>query len=90
MRTLIFSLVFCGGGAGGGGFIKSFNIYVLILHTEFQLAMYFGTGYKVCVFYFGPGQALGLGLRLGQSQTIQILVVSNHFFLIPVPGAPII
>ena len=50
----------------------------LRLCTDFEPPMYAGTGTKVCVgggwvckpilvFYFGPNQAFGLGLRLGPS-----------------------
>jgi hypothetical protein len=57
-------------------------LHVLSSHTEFELAVYPGTGLKVCVvvgecvrkpilvFYFGPNQAFGLRLRLGPSRTI--------------------
>ena len=54
--------------------------------------MYAGTVTKVCVdgwwdgwlckpilvFYFGPNQAFGLGLRMGPSQTILIYMIYCH------------
>ena len=78
-------MVICGGGIFS---LKYFLVLILRLCTDFEPPMYAETGgvvggwwvggklvcKTILVFYFGPNQAYGLGLRLQQSRTISDLI----------------